>query len=1105
MAHKKSNRLPSHSFGLIQRLSGLRAETLTPVSLAILLLAVFSLAIGSLPGSGSSVTAALQNEGPLRGISAQAISQIDALIEEKNSRSPAQQKIDSNILYEIKKQSGQAIAAGVDTLETGIEVDRSGYILINIKTTSAEVVLPILANLGAEVTNAFEHDIQASVPLNAIEQLASNAEVIFIMPEVGYMTNRTHGVGNGVGSGPPAVSASLPSVLASLNQQGNVFPKAANVSEGDTTHGAATARASFPTANGSGVKVGVLSDGVDSLAALQASGDLPAGITVLAGQAGSGDEGSAMLEIVHDLAPNAQLFFATATPSVTQFAQNIRDLRTAGCNIIIDGFTYLVETPFQNGQAPTVTSPTNAGAVIQAVNDVTNVGVLFFSSAGNSGNLDDGTSGVWEGDFLDGGPASSPIPVAGRLHNFGSQNFDVLTGGTKAITLKWSDPLGGSVNDYDLFLLDSAGTTLIASSTNTQSGTQDPFEFVSSGSNFATNSRIVVVQKTGALGRFLHLNTNRGRLSIATSGVTFGHNAALRAFCVAAAPAHNAFGGPPNPTGPFPGLFTSSQLSELFTSDGPRRIFFSADGTPITANNFSSTGGQLLMKPDITAADGVMCAAPGFNPFFGTSAAAPHAGAIAAMLKSFKFTLTPAEVFNILTTTAIDIEGAGWDRDTGFGIVMANQALASLCSISCPANISQSNDTDLCGAAVTFAATTTGGNCGTVICSPASGTVFPVGTTTVTCTTSAGPSCSFTVKINDTQPPSITCPNKTVGADTLCSGNPGSNVTYSPAVSDNCPGVGAPICNPASGTCFPVGTTTVNCSVTDAVNLSASCTFTVTVSQTCVVICPASVTKPNDAAQCGAVVTYPPPTTAGVCGTVTCSPASGSFFPKGTTTVTCNSQFAGPGQSCSFTVTINDTEAPKINCPANQTAIAQVSCPIQPTTPVSFPNPTVTDNCPGATVACSPPSGSPFPVGVTSVTCTATDTSGNTAQCTFTVTAFSFCLQDDSNAGSVVLINALTGDYSFCCGGVPIAAGRGTLSARGCIGSIDHTKGDRQVHIQWDTSANNNTGAGTAIVQKLSNKTVCQITDKNISNNTCQCSSPPPPVGPKKPPAERTL
>ena len=100
---------------------------------------------------------------------------------------------------------------------------------------------------------------------------------------------------------------------------------------------------------------------------------------------------------------------------------------------------------------------------------------------------------------------------------------------------------------------------------------------------------------------------------------------------------------------------------------------------------------------------------------------------------------------------------------------------------------------------------------------------------------------------------------------------------------------------------------------------------------------------------------------------------------------------------------------------------------------------------------------------------------------------FDVCLQDETNPGNVVLVNTSTGDYSFCCGGVPIASGRGTLNIKGGIGSIDNAKGDRRVHIQWDTSANNNNGEGTAIVQKLSDKIVCQITDKNMSNNSCSC------------------
>jgi hypothetical protein len=276
----------------------------------------------------------------------------------------------------------------------------------------------------------------------------------------------------------------------------------------------------------------------------------------------------------------------------------------------------------------------------------------------------------------------------------------------------------------------------------------------------------------------------------------------------------------------------------------------------------------------------------------------------------------------------------------------------------------------------------------------------------------------------------------------------------------------------------------------------------------CTITCPANVTQSNDPNQCGAVVNYPPPTAVS-CGTVTCSPASGSFFPVGTTTVTCTTQ---QPQSCSFTVTVNDTQKPTITCPADINAAAPASCPIATSAPAVNFTVTASDNCPGVTVVCKDQnnqvvtSGQPFPVGTTTVTCTATDASGNTSSCSFNINTFSFCLQDDTSAGNVVLVNAQTGDYFFCCGGVPIASGRGTLTTRGCIGSIDHIKGNRKVHIEWDTAAINNTGAGTASVQKSpSGSVVCQITDKNMSNNTCQCSGPPPPAAPKKPSRERTL
>jgi hypothetical protein len=103
-------------------------------------------------------------------------------------------------------------------------------------------------------------------------------------------------------------------------------------------------------------------------------------------------------------------------------------------------------------------------------------------------------------------------------------------------------------------------------------------------------------------------------------------------------------------------------------------------------------------------------------------------------------------------------------------------------------------------------------------------------------------------------------------------------------------------------------------------------------------------------------------------------------------------------------------------------------------------------------------------------------------------TIVSSCLQDDSNPGKVVFVNATTGDYLFCSGGATIASGRGTLTVSGCSFDIDHTKGNRKVHIHGDASAANGNGAGTASIQKGNGQIVVQITDGNMSNNTCSCS-----------------
>ncbi|MDT8912200.1 S8 family serine peptidase [Amycolatopsis sp. PS_44_ISF1] len=587
---------------------------------------------------------------------------INALQGIKKTLTPAELKQSSQLVVEKRLRADRTLAAALPGYQSGLAVGPSGTVSVDIDSTAGPAVSRAVQAAGGTVRSATPGGaVRADLPLSAVDAIASRGDVSTVAPAVQAMTWNE--------SDPQQQRRQLAAKAVAATQ----------VSEGDKAHGADTARTKYGV-NGTGVKVCVLSDGVDSLSKSQTAGELPT-VDVLSGQAGSGDEGTAMLEIVHDLAPGATLGFATAFGSEAGFAANIRALRTLGkCTVIVDDVAYFDESPFQDTQ------------VAQAVNDVTAAGALYFSSAGNSGNLTDGSSGYYEGDFR---ASDTALPgVTGTPHDFdpgsATQTSDALSPNSlgRPVTLFWSDPWGKSANDYDLYILNSSGS-VVASSTNKQTGTQNPYESAtvpSTGSGY----RVAVVKTSGA-DRFIALNVIRGRFvdsgslkAFSTAGVTSGHSAAAAAFSVAAAPAATAFGraleagDPANPTGPYPGLFSASSKWERFSSDGQRHLFYAADGTELTPGNVSSTGGATRAKPDITAADGVATSVPNFQPFYGTSAAAPHAAAIAALLLSGKPTATPAEIRTALVSTAIDLGAPGYDAVTGNGVIMAGPALAAL-------------------------------------------------------------------------------------------------------------------------------------------------------------------------------------------------------------------------------------------------------------------------------------------------------------------------------------------------------------------------------------------------------------------------------------------
>jgi uncharacterized repeat protein (TIGR01451 family) len=307
-------------------------------------------------------------------------------------------------------------------------------------------------------------------------------------------------------------------------------------------------------------------------------------------------------------------------------------------------------------------------------------------------------------------------------------------------------------------------------------------------------------------------------------------------------------------------------------------------------------------------------------------------------------------------------------------------------TVDVPADITTSTDPGLATAAVDFDASATDNTPGVaLVCSPPLGTLFPIGTTTVTCTatdTSGNTdSDSFDVTVNDNEEPFVTVP-----VDFTQSTDPGlatAVVTYAASATDNAPGVSV-ACVPPSGSAFPLGTTTVTCTATDGSGNTDSDSFQVTVEDTepPSVTVPADITQPTDPGLATAVVTYSATASDNAPGvTLGCVPPSGTAFPIGTTTVTCTAtDGAGNATAKSFDVTVVDTEPPSVTVPANMTVNAT-----SPSGAVVTYAASASDNASGVTLACVPPSGTTFAIGTATVTCTATDGSGNTASKSFQV------------------------------------------------------------------------------------------------------------------------
>ena len=466
------------------------------------------------------------------------------------------------------------------------------------------------------------------------------------------------------------------------------------ISEADTQLAAASARSTYGV-DGTGVMVGVLSDSYNSLggaAADVSNGELPGPgnpcgrttpVQVQAEwiDADASDEGRAMAQAVHDVAPGATIRFATAFNGDVDFANQIRNLAAAGAKVIVDDITYFNEAMYQDG------------VIARAVDDVTAQGVVYFSSAANS-NLRIGASdvGSYEAAAYRGTPCPSSVAAfAGEVdcHDFnpgpGTDNgngFTVSNGGSLRFLLGYSEPLYGVTTDLDLFLVDSVTGSVVAVSNNDNPGvTDNTFEAVSYTNNTgSTRTYNVVVGRFGSTARsprFRVVSNRSAGVTAAERTVTsgtdvigptsFGHNMTPKAGSIAALP------------------YNSNTAPETYSSRGPANYcWLPVNGTtPVTA-----LGNCAADTIDITATDG------GANSFFGsfsgstwrfygTSQAAPHAAGVAALQKQYRPCRTPAQILAAQRASGVPIGSFPKDA-VGGGRLQAPAAISGLAA--CPAS-----------------------------------------------------------------------------------------------------------------------------------------------------------------------------------------------------------------------------------------------------------------------------------------------------------------------------------------------------------------------------------------------------------------------------------
>lgn len=486
------------------------------------------------------------------------------------------------------------------------------------------------------------------------------------------------------------------------------------VSAGDAQLNAPAARTDFGV-DGEGVTVGVLSDSFahDSAGAAAdvASGDLPGtanpcGNTTPVGVRSdflgseATDEGRAMAQIVHDVAPGAAIDFATADLGELSFAQHIEDLAAAGADVIVDDVAYFEEPFFQDGP------------VAVAIERVVAQGVVYLTAAGNDNLFEETTNNEiasWETEEFRDSNECPPLLEATPPNPDQCLDFDPGLGkdDTFGITIEkesdlivdaqWAEPLNGVEADLDAYLLSSGGVPLVplpgTNGTSDNIGSGEPVEILGfenptpaamevqlaidrcfstptekaeeKGCNFKANAarkprvKLILLENGRGVTATEYPKSGGGDV---VGPTIYGHAGARGALAVAAVRASN------------------SSNAEYYTSRGPVTHYFG----PVIGKTPAAPlpkAEQLIEKPDLAASDCVATTffvpAPGGFRFCGTSAAAPHAAGVAALALEADPEATPTQVAEGLRATARPV-GTESANAVGAGLIDAYAAVDSI-------------------------------------------------------------------------------------------------------------------------------------------------------------------------------------------------------------------------------------------------------------------------------------------------------------------------------------------------------------------------------------------------------------------------------------------